>query len=112
MSPSTDTAHSYWPSATRHASCPTTPAFITSLVAGATAVPIPRLNRHCSPTNKGVSSTKPATTISSRPAPLGSAAKVTTAKIAAQGSEDTESSFDVLFDVDDDTLEETMKAYD
>ena len=62
--------------------------------------------------NKGMSSTKPATTINSRPAPRGSATKVTTAEIAAQGSEDADSSFNVSFDVDEDALQEMMKAYD
>jgi hypothetical protein len=36
--------------------------------------------------------------------------QVTTAEIAAQGSEDAGSSFDVSFDVDADSLEEATKA--
>ena len=63
-------------------------------------------------TNKGGSSTRPATTASSRPAPRSSATKMAVAKIAARGNEDADSSFDVSFDVDADALEEAMKAYD
>ena len=100
----------------RHWTCvvPPTPAFF---FAGAKAVTImrfkpPLLANAGVVTNQGGSGTMAAMTISSRPAPRGSATKVVTVEIAAPGSEDTNSSFNMSFDVDTDALEEVMKAYD